>query len=391
MKKALVIISILVMISRQSVISMPVNDTTVYLITCGPGIETYSIYGHSALRVVIPAQNLDIVYNWGVFDFDAPNFAWNFAKGRLDYMVVQQRTSSFLQEYFTDQRYVLSQKINLTASEMQKLLELVNVNMLPQNRKYKYDFFYDNCSTRIRDLLEKSVGKLLNYPTPEPGNPPTFRKLIGECQAQYPWYKFGVDLLVGSPAEKKAHFRDRMFLPIEMKNCLSEASVQRSGKMVPLLQNPEVMADFPTPSVKQHFFISPPSVFTLLIIIIMVLGGVIKNLKVLRYIDIFLFTIFTILAVFMIFFNFFTDHVQCRWNLNIIWLNPVIAVCLVMLILNKPGVVWFRLLFYITAFFLVCHYIMPQYFNVSSLLLGFILLVRSSVRAEFSWNPLTKR
>ncbi len=98
---------------------------------------------------------------------------------------------------------------------------------------------------------------------------------------------------------------------------------------------------------------------------------------------------FSILSVLMIFFNFFTDHLQMRWNLNIIWLNPFIIVCLIMLILNKAGTLWFRIVFFISAGFLVLQFILPQEFNIAFSLLAIILLVRSSVRCEFEWNPLS--
>ena len=164
MKRILILISSILLISLQSAHSQDKSDTTVYLITCGPGTETYSIYGHSALRIVIPEKNSDLIYNWGVFDFNTPNFAWKFAKGRLDYMFGVESLQRFLQTYLFEQRFVYSQKINLNADETRRLISLINENLKPENINYRYDFFYDDCSTRIRDLLEKSIGKLLLYP-----------------------------------------------------------------------------------------------------------------------------------------------------------------------------------------------------------------------------------
>jgi hypothetical protein len=389
MKRIFIISFIFLLISSKSLFSQLSNDTTAYLITCGPGTETYSIYGHSALRIVIREKHTDTVYNWGVFDFDTPNFAWKFAKGRLDYMISAETASSFLGVYVFEHRYVVSQKINIDSKEIQKLVEFVNENNRPENRKYRYDFFYDDCTTRIRDLLEKSIGEKLKYPPEEKGKIPTFRDMVGKYQNPYPWLKFGVDLIMGSTADRRANFRDRMFLPLDMREELSEAVVQRSGKMIPLLQNPVVLVDFESPVVKKMFLVSPPVIFTLAIILILILTGVIKNRKILRLIDIIIYLVFSILAVLMIFFNFFTDHEQMQWNLNIILLNPVIIVCFILLILNKTGIIWFRIVFVISAGFLVLHFILPQEFNISFLLLAIILLIRSSVRCEFSWNPLS--
>jgi Domain of unknown function (DUF4105) len=389
MKKILFIISYLFIIYSPGVFSQTGNDTLVYLLTCGPGTETYSVYGHSALRVVIPAKQSDYVYNWGVFDFSAPNFVWKFAKGRLDYYLDTDHLQGFLKDYFYEKRYVLSQKINLKPDEISKLLILISENLKPENIKYRYDFFYDDCSTRIRDLLEKSVGKNLLYPPVETEKTPTFRQMVGKYQNPFPWLKFGVDLIMGSPGDKKALFRDRMFLPLDMQKGLSQAVINRSGKMIPLLKNPDVLLNFNPLVIRQLFFTTPIFIFTLVLIIIIILSAMAKSRKADNLLDYVIYSVFSVLAVLMIFFNFFTDHQQMKWNLNIIWLNPVIIICLLMLILNRKGTAWFRTLFFISGAFLVLHWILPQQFNISFLLLTFMLLVRSSVRAGFAWNPLS--
>jgi len=390
MKRIFFISLFFLLISFTRVLSQPSNDTTAYLLTCGPGTDTYSVYGHSALRIVMPEKHIDTVYNWGVFDFNAPNFVWKFAKGRLDYWVIAESSKGFLQSYFLEQRYVISQKINIDGTETRKLLELVNENMKPENIKYRYDFFYDDCTTRIRDLLEKSIGEKLKYPPAESGKVPSFREMVAKYQNPYPWYKFGVDLIMGSTADKKASFRDRMFLPIDMKDELSKTVVHRSDKMIPLLQNPVVLIDFEAPVIKKMFLVSPPAIFTLAIILILILAALTKSRKTIRIMDIIIYSVFSVLSFLMIFFNFFTDHQQMRLNLNIIWLNPFIIVCLILLILNKTGTIWFRIVFYISAIFLLIHIVLPQEFNISFLLLTIILLIRSSVRCEFSWNPLSR-
>ena len=388
MKKALLLILFITMIPVSGVLSQPANDTLAYLITCGPGTETYSVYGHSAIRIVISSKGFDAVYNWGVFDFAAKNFAWKFAKGRLDYMVIAQSPDSFLNEYVYEQRYVYSQRINIDPKEIRTFIELINENVKPENAKYRYDFFYDDCSTRIRDLLEKSIGNKLRYPSAEPAKIPTFRDMVAKYQSPYPWLRFGVDLIMGSTSDKKAGFRERMFLPIDLKDELSETFVIRSGKMIPLLQNPVVLLDFKDPSVKPNFFLAPPFVFTLVIALILILAARIKSRKIIRIMDIIIYSVFSVLSVLMIFFNFFTDHLQMKWNLNIIWLNPFIIACLVALVLNRAGTIWFKIVFFISAGFLIIHYILPQDFNIAFTLLTIIVLIRSSVRCEFEWNPL---
>jgi len=391
MKKILFSLALLLLISIPAIFSQPAKDTTVYLLTCGPGTDTYSIYGHSAIRVVIPETKTDIVYNWGVFDFNTSNFAWKFAKGRLDYMLDTDSFKQFMGMYFYEKRYLLSQEINLEAGETSRLLTLINENLKPENIKYRYDFFYDDCTTRIRDLFEKSIGEKLLYPPAEKVNLPSFRDMVDKYQNPFPWLQFGINLIMGSPGDKKADYRARMFLPLDMKAELSKAVVNRSGKMIPLLQNPVTILDFDAPIIKQNFLLTPALIFTVLLILVLILSARIKKVKSVNMFDILIFSVFSILAVMMIFFNFFTDHQQMKWNFNIVWLNPFIVFCLLSLILKRESIILFRIVFFISALFLVIHIILPQSFDFSIIPLLLILLVRSSVRSGFSWNPLTMK
>ncbi len=364
------------------------SKVSVYLITCGPGTETYSIYGHCALRITDPSKGQDLAYNWGVFDFATPHFVWKFAKGRLDYMLGVYNFNSFLREYFAEKRWVQSQKINLEPAEIAAIQALIAENLKPENVKYRYDFFYDNCATRIRDILEKALGRKLVYPEESGKDLPTFRDKIGQYERPYPWLKFGTDLLIGTPAEKKVTFRSKMFLPLDIQEGLSEVVINRNGKMIPLLQNPETLVDFNTPAVKPEFFTSPVVVFTILLIGIIVMFALAKNRKLIKNADIVIFSVFSILALIMIFFSFFTDHMELRKNLNIIWLSPFVIICLAAIILNKRWQLWFRIVFYLCAVSLVLQLVIPYAFNDAFLPLLIILLIRSSARAEFSWNPL---
>lgn len=366
------------------------QDVEIFLITCGPGTATYSIYGHSALRIINNENKSDLVYNWGVFDFGTPNFVWKFARGRLDYMLGVYPYDKFVRDYFLEERWVILQKINLEQEELNRLLMLIAENMKPGNISYRYDFFYDNCSTRIRDLLEKALGETLIYPPEESEKLPTFRTLIRGYQRGYQWLNFGIDILMGSPADRKADLRNRMFLPLELQNSLSSSHVRRDYKMIPLLQNQVVELDFKSPALKIKILTSPPFVFSIVMILIIIMSGLLKSRKFNLSLDIFLFGIFSLLAVFMIFFNFFTEHHELKWNPNIIWLNPFIIVCLVSLITGKQGQVWFRMIFFIGLAYLVFPLFFPQMSNNAFVPLIIILIMRCSIRSGFSWNPLSK-
>jgi hypothetical protein len=389
MKKTAFIIAFIISLCSNDSYSQTGNDTIVYLLTCNPGTETYSIYGHSALRIVTRSDNTDLVYNWGVFDFSTPNFAWNFAKGRLEYKLDTESINDFLRTYLYEKRAVFSQRINLSQSELRQLILLINENLKPENVKYRYDFFYDDCSTRIRDLLEKSLGEKMLYPPEEPSYVPTFRDMTGKYQSPYPWLKFGIDLIMGSQGDKKTTVRDRMFLPLDMQTGLSGTVVNRNGKMVPLLQNPETILDFDLPSRQQIFLYAPENVFSLILILLIIILPLMRSRSVINAADIVIFFIFSVLAILMIFFNFFTDHQQMKMNLNILWLNPVILICFVLLITGRSGRKWFRLVFYISTLFLVLQLLLPQDFSIAILPLVMIMILRSSARCGFAWNPFS--
>jgi hypothetical protein len=388
MKKAIVIFLLIFFLFVRSLYSQSVQDTTIYLLTCSPGTETYSIYGHSAVRVKIQHLGSDTVYNWGVFDFNTPNFVWKFAKGRLDYILDTSEYQRFMAEYFYEKRSVFSQIINLESNEKRVLLSLIEQNRLPENRSYRYDFFYDDCSTRIRDLLEKTIGKNLKYPPVELKQQRTFRELVGEYQKIYPWLKMGVDLIMGTPGEVKATFRDMMFLPLYLQGNLTEAVINRDHKMVPLLGSAEILLEYDTPVVKSRFYTTPFFLITLLFILIVFLSAFYRRGKLINILDIFLFSVFSLLSVLMIFFNFFTNHLQMKWNLNIIWFNPFIIICLLCLIWRKTGEIWFRIVFFLSVIFLPLIIIFPYATNNAFVPVMLILVLRSSARSNFNWNPL---
>jgi hypothetical protein len=389
MKKISLILLLTILCSGRLLHSQAGKDTTVYLLTCAPGIDTYSIYGHSALRVVIPKSNIDIVYNWGVFDFATPNFAWKFAKGKLNYILGAYPYERFMQTYFYEQRSVYSQVVNLESEEKRILLSLIERNLLPEFRSYRYDFFYDDCSTRIRDLIERVVGSKLIYPPDETNKLPSFRELVGDYQKNYAWLKMGVDLIMGTPGDAKASFRERMFLPLHLQKNLSQAVINRDRKMVPLLSSAETLLSFEPRIIKTKFWVTPIFIFSLLFIIIVLLSALYYKRKIIKIMDIILFTAFSILAILMIFFNFFTDHQQMRWNLNITWFNPAIIICLMLLFFGKSGKVWFSVVFFLSVIFLPIVLIFPYAFNFSFVPVTLILALRSSARAGFKWNPLT--
>jgi len=389
MKKFLFVLSALFLTISTSLYSAGEGVPDVYLLTCGPGTETYSRWGHSALRIVDHTAGTDRVYNWGVFNFSTPAFAWKFARGRLEYMLGVTTYERFIQEYFMEGRWVQSQKINLEPPEIIKMLELIDENLKPENIKYRYDFFYDDCSTRIRDLLEKSTGNAMVYPPDLDGDPPTFRFMVNKYLQKAPWLEAGIDLLMGIPGNKKASVRDRMFLPVDMQQGLSDIVINRGGKMIPLLTNPDTVLESSGKSEKSKFFTSPIVIFSLLLILIIIASALFRTKKPNRIFDTLIFSVFSVLALMMLFFNFFTDHQQMKMNPNIIWLSPFIILCLISVLFNRRWYMWFRIVFVLNVMWFFVLLIFPHSSNGAFLPVLLILAVRSSVRAEFKWNPLS--
>ncbi len=389
MNKVFFFIAIILTTISSALFSQKVPETEAFLITCGPGTETYSIYGHSALRIYNREMKTDLVYNWGVFDFSTTHFIWKFAKGKLNYMLAEDSFERFLQSYLFDKRWVQIQKLNLEPAEVEQLIALINENLKPENRNYRYDFYYDDCSTRIRDLLEKILGNRLIYPPDETKNRQTFRNLTGSYQQFYPWLNFGIDLVIGTPGDKKANIRDKMFLPIEMQRGLSRSLVNHDGKMIPLLRNPENVLEFEAPLVKTNFFIGPVFIFALILIAIILFFALNRGTKANKAVDIFIFSVYSVLSLLMIFFSFITNHEQTKKNLNIVWLSPFIIICLLSIILNKKWYIWFKIVFILCLISFVIQIIFSGAFNSAFIPLIMILIIRSSARAGFDWNPMS--
>jgi hypothetical protein len=188
------------------------------LLTCTPGEELYSTFGHSAFRVVDSSTSTDIVFNYGTFDFYDPDFYEKFIKGKLLYFVAIDSLQSFLLEYEYFKRGVTEQVLNLSCTEKQNMLAALYENAKEENKYYRYDFNYDNCTTRLRDILEKITGQKLQTKNILPHSNTTFRNLIHFYlnRGGQQWSKLGIDILLGSPLDKKVTNSEAMFCLITL-------------------------------------------------------------------------------------------------------------------------------------------------------------------------------
>jgi hypothetical protein len=213
----------------------PLSDSAfVSLITVSPGEEIYAHYGHTAIRVADPKNGFDLVFNYGLFDFNSPNFIFRFVKGETDYICGAFDYDIFLMEYQGENRQVTEQIINLKPEEKEAVWQALVKNSLPENRTYRYNFFFNNCSTKPRDVVVKGVQGKVDYRTK--GYYPSLRSVIHHYTENHPWTQFGIDFLIGAQADKPASLSDQQFAPELLEATFATAVVKDStGKIRPLV------------------------------------------------------------------------------------------------------------------------------------------------------------
>lgn len=203
----------------------PDSVISVSLLTAAPGSEIYQLEGHSGLR--IRTTRVDYVANWGIFDFNQPNFIYRFVKGETDYCVGLIPFSYFMSEYAYEHRRVLEQTLNLTPGQTQRLVTLVNEAVRPESRTYRYNYVLDNCATRCIGIVEEATGDSLHFPVAmaELGDEVTFRSVMRRYHRNYPWYQFGIDMALGSGIDYPLSVRQTAFAPVVLSEIAAHATI----------------------------------------------------------------------------------------------------------------------------------------------------------------------
>ena len=227
------LLSILFLTALLPMWSSPMDSVRISLLTCAPGSEIYALFGHSAIRYENPEKKQDWVFNYGMFSFKEPNFVMRFVKGETDYQLGVIPFRYFETEYALRGSSVYQQVLNLTDEEKAKLISLLEENYLPSNRVYRYNYFYDNCTTRARDKVEESIQGKVVYPETE--KEVSFRDIIHEFTAGSEWGEFGIDLCLGSEADEPIDERKQMFAPFYMMEAARGAMIHRTDTVVPLV------------------------------------------------------------------------------------------------------------------------------------------------------------
>ena len=311
------------------------ETSQISLLTCDQGQELYSIFGHSAIRIQDPILNIDWVFNYGTFDFNTPNFYLKFANGNLNYMLSVGEYHRFVQFYFREERSIREQILNLTFAEKQKLFAGLVNNAAPENKFYRYDFFFDNCATRIRDIVFNSVdGKVLLDSTLQKNM--SFRQLYGEYLKQSPWIEFGIHLLLGVKADYKANAWNEMYLPDYLEQQFAHAVINHENGNRNLVSDTKQVLLFDNNNDGLNdTVITPAFVFWMLFILILILMIFIKsNHLFFRIFDKILFLAAGLTGLLLTFLWFFTLHKVTQDNYNILWASPF-SIFLPVLIMNR--------------------------------------------------------
>lgn len=286
------------------------------LLTCGTGPEVWETFGHTALRVVDSAAGTDLVYNYGTFAF-SDDFAWQFAQGKLDYSLSVYPYIHFLSEYERDERSVDEQLLLLSADQAHRMQAFLDRNALPEYRDYKYDFFYDNCATRIRDIFPEVFGQEFRFgSTVAAENALSFRDIINRYYYYKHWERLGINLLLGSPIDRIMTNEDILFLPDYLSEGVGRA--EWNGQPVSGTLS-RILEGRPPPPPGWNI----PSLVFVLSLALLVLGLGWAPLRSLGQGMIFLHLFVSgILGWIMVIMWFFTDHQACAYNSNLLWALP---------------------------------------------------------------------
>ena len=307
--------------SNKLDLSNNVGQTKISVLTCDPGNEIYSLFGHSALRLQNPVQGYDLVVNWGLFEFSENqfDFGYDFAKGRLKYFMGLQSATNFMEEYKGSRRGIREQILNLNKEEKFKLISLIENNYKPENRNYKYEFFYDNCSSRIRDLLKTVFNEEIKFHSSSKSNKFTFREIIDEYLKYNPWLELGIDLVLGKKIDVLVNNENLMFLPENVEQILDSTYVKNNEvqKKIVLSKNTLINSNIKKDDLKSI------KIYSWIILSITMLLLIINEERLFNYWSVINLFVVGTLGLVLLFMWFGTDHSGTKMNLNLLWASPL--------------------------------------------------------------------
>jgi len=327
------------------------------IITCGPSNEiVYSAFGHSAFRVVDPEFGIDYAFNYGVFDFDKPNFYLNFAKGRNYYLLAVYDYENFEWPYVRDNRFVHEQVLNLTQSQKEKIFSFLLWNAKPENRSYRYDYYQDNCATKIRDVLVEQLGDDITIDSSFLTPTHSFRQKTDEYLEQLPWGDLGIDICLGLPIDRTMSAREYMFLPDYIESFVDHTTIKSDSLIVPLVKEKRIINQDTQEKSKVAFV--HPWIAGICLFIIAALLSIYdwRRKKISKWLDVVLFGTVGLVGLLLATLWLFTDHHDAARNFNLLWAFPLHFFAAILLLKKNP------------------HQLVASYFLITGILLGATLL-----------------
>ena len=353
------------------------DSIEVSLLTCSPHEEIYSLYGHTALRwhdlhQSGPSAGNDIAFNWGIFNFNKPYFVLRFVFGLTDYELGIMPFQYFCTYYEKWGSSVTEQVLNLSNEEKMKLEAALQENLQPENRIYRYNYFYDNCSTRPRNIIEECINGKVEYAQREDYTP-SYREMVGVCTRNHPWGTFGNDILLGIKADFKTDMRQQEFLPDNLLYDFDRAQIYADGTYRPLVKERRMVVLPGVQIIEKDFPLTPTECAVVLLIVALLLRGLEWKLKkVFAWWDV-LLMLAQGLAGCVLFAMIFSQHPTTSLNLQILLLNPLPLFFIPSIIRGKKTK-WQNLLLVLVVLFFIGS--LFQHYAEGMLILALSLLSR---------------
>ena len=329
----------------------PPDSIEVSLLTCQPHDEVYSLYGHTALRWHDLRSGMDIAFNWGVFNFKAPHFVARFVFGLTDYELGAYPYNLFQEEYKHFGSMVTEQVLNLNGEEIMRLKGLLQQNLRSENRVYRYNYFYNNCTTKARDIIEQCVNGEVKYAERE-NFTPSYRDMVHEMTRNKRWAQWGNDLLLGIKADQPTTLREQEFLPHNLMYDFDRAQIYENGVYRPLVKERRIAVPAGVQIIKKEFPITPIQYFCIMLVI-----GILffimerKQPGIHTYWDALLMVLSGIIGV-VLFLMLFSQHPTVSLNLQFILFNPIHWLFLWPVIRRKKTIYW-KILTVLCVLFLI--------------------------------------
>jgi hypothetical protein len=379
MNKLLILLFSTLLFFKPASASQDSCGLRISLLTVSPGQELYSVFGHSALRVVDSVSQTDIIYNFGTFDFNDPNFYSKFVRGKLLYSLSQETFQNFLYESEYFHRGVTEQVLSFSCSEKELIQSNLFKNLQEENRYYKYDFLKDNCTTRLRDIIFNGTSSGSNNKFLVSKTTSTYRDYLHFYlnRAEMSWTKLGIDLLLGLDSDHNMSVFESMFLPDYLLKGVGLA--KRGGKSL-VSEEKILLKDLQPKPVPTPFWKTPLFLFCVLstIFIVLWIGKFKKISVILEQFDLYLFLIVGVFGCVLSFMWFGTDHLSFRYNINLFWALPLHIIAA--FYINKENVlakIYFLVYSIVLLILLASIFVFPGKINIALLPLIILLSFRS--------------